>query len=63
MSINDALDHACEVYVSRIFEVFIESVAAAEDNEASLTAAAERFKTGVNLAMKVLAKAKQIAET
>lgn len=61
MPIQEILDHAYEEQIGRLFESFVIAVSGAENKEAEINAAAERFKAGVNLAKEVLEKAKQIA--
>lgn len=60
MSINDTLEHECEAHIGMLFRSFIDAVAGAENKDSELIAAAERFKAGVDLAKKVLEKAKLI---
>lgn len=63
MSMDDVLERACEVYISKMFNVFIEAVNAADGNEELITIAEDKFKAGVDLAVRSLAQAKQIVES
>lgn len=60
MPIQEILDHAYEEHIGKLFESFIIAVSGAENQENEINAAAERFKTGVDLAKDILEKAKQI---
>ncbi|MGD0918893.1 MAG: hypothetical protein ABSB22_20805 [Thermodesulfobacteriota bacterium] len=63
MSISDVLDKAYEAQITKLYEIFFESVGRAQDKESEMTAAGERFKKGVDLLKKVLARAKEITAT
>lgn len=62
MSIHEALERTCEVYIAKKFEEFIEAVSAADNNEEVIAIAAKDFRAGVQTGKKVLAEAKQIVE-
>ena len=61
MTIKKALDKAYEAQVVKMYEIFINSVASAKDKEREMVVASKRFKRGVDLAKRVLSKAKKIA--
>jgi hypothetical protein len=63
MVINDVLDRAYEAQIAKLYEMFFNSVVGAHDKESEIAAAGERFKKGVELLTKVLAKAKEIVAT
>jgi hypothetical protein len=60
MVISDVLDKAYEAQIAKLYEMFFNSVVSAHDKESEIDAAGERFKKGVELLSKVLAKAKEI---
>ena len=61
MSVKNELDKAYEVQIVRLYEIFFNSVAGAKDKEKEMVAASKRFRTGIDIARKVLVKAKKIA--
>jgi len=61
MSVKNELDKAYEVQIVRLYEIFFNSVAGAKDKEKEMVAASKRFRTGIDIAKKVLVKAKKIA--
>ena len=61
MTINNELDKAYEAQIAKMYEIFINSVASAQDKEREMVAALERFRKGVDIAKRVLVKAKEIA--
>lgn len=61
MTINNELDKAYEAQIVKMYEIFINSVASAQDKEHEMVAALERFRKGVDIAKRVLVKAKEIA--
>lgn len=61
MTINNELDKAYEAQIVKMYEAFFNSVAGAKDKEKEMTAASKRFRKGIDIAKKVLAKAKEIA--
>ena len=61
MSVKNELDKACEVQIVRLYEIFFNSVAGAKDKEKEMVAASKRFRKGIDIAKKVLVKAKKIA--
>ncbi len=63
MALNNALDKAYEAQIAKLYEMFFDSVARAQDKESEMSTAGERFKKGVDLLTKVLAKAKEIVAT
>ena len=63
MPISDVLDKAYEAQITKLYEIFFESVGRAQDKESEMTTAGERFKKGIDLLKKVLARAKEITAT
>ena len=61
MSVKNELDKAYEVQIVRLYEIFFNSVAGAKDKEKEMVAASKRFRKGIDIAKKVLVKAKKIA--
>ena len=61
MSVKNELDKAYEAQIIRLYEIFFNSVAGAKDKEKEMVAASKRFRTGIDIARKVLVKAKKIA--
>ena len=61
MSVKNELDKAYEVQIVRLYDIFFNSVAGAKDKEKEMVAASKRFRTGIDIAKKVLVKAKKIA--
>ena len=61
MSVKNELDKAYEVQIVRLYEIFFNSVTGAKDKEKEMVAASKRFRTGIDIAKKVLVKAKKIA--
>ena len=61
MTIKKELDKAYKAQVVKMYEIFINSVVCAKDKESEMVAAAKRFKKGVDIAKRVLVKAKKIA--
>jgi hypothetical protein len=63
VSIDDALERACENQIAGMFDVLVRSVNSAGDNEQLIAIAKDRFKTGVELSLQILEEAKQLVET
>jgi len=63
MALNNALDKAYEAQIAKLYDIFFDSVVRAQDKDSEMSAAGERFKKGVDLLTKVLAKAKEIVAT
>lgn len=63
MAISDVLDKAYEAQIAKLYEMFFNSVVSAHDKESEMSAAGERFKKGIDLLTKVLARAKEITAT
>ena len=61
MSVKNELDKAYEVQIVRLYEIFFNSVTGAKDKEKEMVAASKRFRKGIDIAKKVLVKAKEIA--
>ena len=61
MSVKNELDKAYEVQIVRLYEIFFNSVTGAKDKEKEMVAASKRFRKGIDIAKKVLVKAKKIA--
>ena len=61
MTINHELDKAYKAQIVKMYEIFINSVASAKDKESEMVVASKRFKKGVEIAKRVLIKAKKIA--
>ncbi len=54
------LEHACELHIGLLFRDFIDSVSSTKSKKSAMIAAAERFKTDVDLARAILERAKFI---
>ena len=60
MAIKKVLDEAYKAQIIKMYEAFFNSVAGAKNKESEMVAASKRFKRGVDIAKRVLVKAKEI---
>ena len=61
VAISDVLDQAYASQIGKLFDVFVTSVAAAEDSDAEMDVAAKRFQYGLRQLNQALARAKNVA--
>jgi len=61
MGISEVLDKAYEDQVTKMYGIFVDSVASASNTESELVAAAERFRKGIAILKRVLIRAKEVS--